>query len=279
MSIVSKCGYALLLSMPLFAVSASAGVITYEGIASVVTFDPLTRKDAGATTLAPATYLVALGGSNNAKSASKDANGGSVISEATTLDGQAQAFTQLQYIARLSGPDGPRIKVRVLAGGYADGFGVNSSSSASFLLQGTQDLSGGLFDLFANASDQHGVGRDEFLIDTVVQITPNIDFLVNIRASASAGFLGAGSANFAQAFVDPRFIVLDPVLAANYHFEGIPQAAVTSNVPEPTTGLLLMLGMGALGVARRKHHAVNTRHEGACANVALSRIGLRHVPS
>ena len=254
MSIVSKCGYALLLSMPLFAVSASAGVITYRGIASVVTFDPTmprTRKDAGATTLGPATYLVALGG-NNAKSASRDANGGSVISEVTTLDGQAAALTQLGYRARLIGPDGPAIKVRVLASGYADGIGFNSSSSAFFALQGTQNLLGAFEDVSGNASDQHGVGRQEFLIDRVVKITPNIDFIVNIEASASAGLLEVTSASFAQAFVDPRFIVLDPFLAANYHFEGIPQAAVTSNVPAPATGMLLMLGMSALGLARRK---------------------------
>lgn len=255
MSIVSKCGYALLLSMPLFAVSASAGVITYKGIASVVTFDPgpLTRKDAGATTLAPATYLVALGGSNNAKSTSGSANGGSVLSEVTTLDGQAAALTQIEYTARLIGPDGPAVRVRVLASGYADGSGVDSSSSAFFTLQGTQSLSGAFENVLGNASDQHGVGRREFLIDTVVKITPNIDFLVNILAQASAGLIGNPPLpNFAQAFVDPRFFVLDPVLAANYHFEGIPQAAVTSNVPAPATGMLLMLGMAALGMVRRK---------------------------
>ena len=254
MSIVSKCGYALLLSVPLFAVSASAGVITYKGIASVVTFDPgpLTRKDAGATTLAPATYLVALGGSNNAKSTSSSTNGGSVLSEVTTVDGQAAASTELQYRARLTGPDGPPVQVRVLASGYADGSGANSSSSAFFTLQGTQNLSGSLENVVGNASDQHGVGRQEFLIDTVVKITPNVDFLVNILALASAGLLGNPLPNLAQAFVDPRFIVLDPVLAANYHFEGIPQAAVTSNVPAPATGMLLMLGMAALGLVRRK---------------------------
>lgn len=83
------------------------------------------------------------------------------------------------------GPDGPPVNVRVLASGFADGVGVNASSSALFLLEGTQDIAGAFADLIGDTSDQHGVGCDEFLIDTVAKITPGIDFRVNILAPAS----------------------------------------------------------------------------------------------
>ena len=129
---------------------------------------PLTRKDDGRTTLGPATYTVALGGAT-ALSVSQSANGGSVYSEVTTVTGQANASTRLDYIGRLIGPNGPPVNVRVLASGFADGFGVNSFASVFFTLEGTRDISGAFANLIGIASDHRGVGRDEFLIDTIVK--------------------------------------------------------------------------------------------------------------
>ena len=209
---------------------------------------PLTRKDDGGTTLGPATYTVALGGAT-ALSVSHSANGGSVYSEVTTVNGQAAALTQLDYTGRLIGPDGPPVNVRVLASGFADGFGVASESSADFTLEGIQDISGAFTALIGNASDHHGVGRDEFLINTIVKITPNIDFRVRILAAASGGGPSDPSPSFAKAFVDPQFIVLDPVIAADYRFEGIPQA-----VPIPAA--VLLFGPALLGLVRvRRIHS------------------------
>ncbi len=245
MSIATKIGCALVFCASLPSLNASAATATYKGIVSAVIGSdtiPLTRKDDGGTTPGPATYTTAIGGAT-ALPVSQSANGGSVYAETTTVNGQAAASTRLDYFGRLSGPGGPPVNVRVLASGFADGFGVNSSSSVFFTLEGTQDISGAFANLIGGASDQHGVGRDEFLIDTVVKITPNIDFGVHILALASSGLLSDPSPNFAKAFVDPQFIVLDPVIAANYRFEGIPQV-----VPIPAA--VLLFGPALLGLAR-----------------------------
>ena len=235
----------------LLSLNASAATATYSGsVSAVIGSDMIrsARKDDGGTTLGPATYTVALGGAT-ALSVSQSANGGSVYAETTTASGQAGAFTQLDYIGRLIGADGPPVNVRVLASGFADGFGVNSSSSAFFTLEGTQDISGAFANLIGNASDHHGVGRDEFLINTIVKITPNIDFRVRILAQAGGGLVFDPSPSFAKAFVDPQFIVLDPVIAANYRFEGIPQV-----VPIPTA--VLLFGPALLGLVRvRRTHS------------------------
>lgn len=250
MSIATKAGYALVFCASLLSLNASAATATYKGIVSAVIGSDtigLTRKDDGGTTLGQATYTVALGGAT-ALSVSQSANGGSVYSE-TTATGQAAALTQVDYFGRLIGPDGPPVNVRVLASGFADGFGVNSSSSVFFTLEGTRDISGAFANLIGIASDQSGVGRDEFLIDTVVKITPNINFGVRILALASGGLPSDPSPSFAKAFVDPRFIVLDPVIAANYRFEGIPQA-----VPIPAA--VLLFGPALLGLVRvRRIHS------------------------
>lgn len=251
MSIATKIGYALVFCASLPSLNASAATATYKGIVSaVIGSDTIrsARKDDGGTTLGPATYTVALGGAT-ALSVSQSANGGSVYSEVTTVTGQANASTRLDYIGRLIGPNGPPVNVRVLASGFADGFGVNSSSSAFFTLEGTQDISGAFANLIGNASDHHGVGRDEFLINTIVKITPNIDFGVHILALASGGLPSDPSPSFAKAFVDPRFIVLNPLIAADYRFEGIPQA-----VPIPAA--VLLFGPALLGLVRvRRIHS------------------------
>lgn len=161
--------------------------------------------------------------------------------EVTALSSTANANTELRYTGRLVGPVGPPISVRVIVGGFADGSGVQSTSSAFFTLQAIDNL-------FGNASHSFGQARDTFSIDTIVKINPNVDFLVAMQALASAGnSFELHELTFSQAFVDPQFIVVDPGLAAIYHFEGIPQLTA---VPLPPTGILLLFGLASL--ARRK---------------------------
>ncbi len=221
--------------------AAQALPMTYEGRVSVGLGAVVSV--AGALTNTPASYQVQVGG-DVAQSVAQAANGGSVRSTATAQLLLSSAMTQLLYAVNLVGPAGPAVPVRVLASGFADGSGNHADASAYFLLNALPQLRG-----FAT---YHGLSqvRSAFVIDSVVMLTPNTDYLVSRLATASAGSPFEHGADFAEAFVDPQFIV-DAAFANLYTVTGVP-----SVVPEPGSALLCLLGLAVLGAAWRHSRRV-----------------------
>jgi hypothetical protein len=60
------------------------------------------------------------------------------------------------------------------------------------------------------------------------------------------------------AYVVPTF-ALSGQYASLYHFEGLPDSALTGGVPEPSTWALALIGFAGLGLAGYRRAAVNRR--------------------
>ena len=193
----------------------------------------------GGVTVAPANYVAASGG-NSGVSTSMSANGGSVDSTIQTSIGQAVARTRIIYYPRLVGPAGPALQVRVIASGFAEGFGLASNSTATFVVNA---LAG---QLLGSVTHNGNELTRSFFIDTLFLIHPNEEIQVSLEASATGGDLLGIQPNLAHAFVDPQFIIA-PAFASLYHFEGIPGAPAPAGIPEPSSWALMLLGLGLIG--------------------------------
>ena len=234
---VSKgCAAAALALLPLAAVALP---VEYRGAVAATPFIGGQPVINGATTVAPANYVAASGGGSGV-STSMSANGGSVESTIQTSIGQANADTRIIYYPRLIGPAGPPLQVRVIASGFAEGFGLASNSTANFVVNA---LAGQLLGLVTHNGNEL---KRSFFIDTLFLIYPNEEFQVGLEASATGGDLNGIQPNFAHAFVDPQFIIA-PAFASLYHFEGIPGAPVPAGIPEPSSWALMLLGLGLIG--------------------------------
>lgn len=212
---------------------------------------------AGAVTPTPASYQVQVG-SDVAQSVSQAAAGGSVRSTTTAQLLLSSASTQLLYSVNLVGPAGPAVPVRVLASGFADGSGNHADASAYFLFDGLPQLRG-----FASYNGLSQV-RAQFVIDTVLMLNPNTDYRVSLLATANAGSPFEHGPDFAEAFVDPQFIV-DAAFASRYTMTGVP-----SVVPEPGSALLFLLGLAVLGAAWRRSLLAAVARSGRRLRVAAS---------
>lgn len=200
----------------------------------------------GGTTAAPASYTVG-GGGDVATSVSSNINGGRVTSTATSDLLLDAASTKLEFRAKLVGPDGRPVPVRVVANGSATGTGLYATSSAYFTLEGFELVT-------ASATYYHGQAGflPSFAIDQTVLFTPNADFIVTLLALASAGDPFTHGPVSASASADPMFFI-DPAFAADYHFEGLLSAA--PSVPEPGAWALMIVGLGLVGLTARSHRA------------------------
>ncbi len=200
---------------------------------------------AGATTNVPASYWVGAG-NDWAESVTQSMAGGTVSAKAASELVIAAAKARLEYRAQVAGPAGPAVPVRVIASGYADGSGIYGSSSAYFTLDA-------LTPLFGYVSHSYGQPRQSFLIDSVIKLAPNTDFIVSLLALASAGNPYEPALSFTEAFVDPQFII-DPAFASMYTVVGLP----VTPVPEPSTLALVAAGLAALGwtACRRSRQSV-----------------------
>ena len=241
---VSKvCAAAALALLPL----ATLGLpVEYRGGVAATPFIGGPPVINGGTTVAQAHYAVASGG-GSATSTSMSANGGSVESTIQTSIGQANASTRIVYYPRLIGPTGPALQVRVIASGFAEGFGLASNSTATFVMSAVAGQ------LFGSVTHNGNELKRSFFIDTLFMFTPNEVFQVGLEASATGGDLNGIQPNFAHAFVDPQFIIA-PAFASLYHFEGIPGAPAPAGIPEPASWALMLLGLGLIG-----KHAVRAR--------------------
>lgn len=209
-------------------------------------------------TAGPATYQVASGG-NSASSTTDSAFGGSAYSTALgtsrVVDGMlyaggAGAYTSIGYYPILtrnaSGSFASSIPVRVQASGYVDGVPFGEATALiSVRYDGGQVA---LQTLVARAQiDSTGAGTRSFALDQIIYIRPDTEISVGLRAEAYANGPNTGiGSSWATAFVDPTFTI-DPAYAADYHFEGIP------GVPEPMSAALLVAGLAAIGVSRRRN--------------------------
>lgn len=173
----------------------------------------------------------------------------------------ANAFTEIRYRMTLVAlpcamtlPNG-RIPVRFIASGEADAHILSTGSpyGASFNASATYEA---LFDnqsAYIQGSASAGVNGfgNSFLLDQIVQLLPGAQVLVILNASVQAGSPG-GDPTLAHAFVDPQYLI-DPAFAAFYDFDGLPIAQVPptdpgtpgGTVPEPSTWLLMLAGVGA----------------------------------
>lgn len=196
---------------------------------------------AGATTHVPASYWVGAG-NDWAESMTHSMAGGTVSAKATSELVIAAAKARLEYRAHLAGPAGPAVPVRVIASGYADGSGIYGISSAFFALNA-------LTPLFGYVSHSYGQPRQSFVIDSVIMLAPNTDFIVSLMALASSGNPYEPALSFAEAFVDPQFIV-DSAFASMYTVVGLP----VTPVPEADTWAMLLAGLGLVAAAVRRRH-------------------------
>ncbi len=231
--------------------------VTYVGDAAAKDWAIVNPQEQvfSATTATPASYM-AIAGSNQAVSTSDAANGGSVFASASSLvvptsfgfdvSGQAGATTTLSYRARLIGPDTPFVvPVRVVANGA-----IHSTGSAYGLLSFVVNYdAGGSFAQLLGSQSVYNTNSSVFSFDQVANFKANEYFDVYLSVTASAGFVGAATAGSSQAFLDPVFTVADVASAALYRFEGVP--GIAPSVPEPEHWVLMLIGLAAIGCARR----------------------------
>jgi hypothetical protein len=248
---------ALLASAPALALNPTF----YQSVANASETGPdfAPSQSVNSSTAGPASYQLVSGG-NTASSTTESAFGGSVFSTATgtsrvvdgvVYQGGAGAITTIGYYPILTGgvpgSFASSIPVRVQASGYVDGipFGF---ATALFSIRYDDGSHISLQTLIARAQiDASGAGTRSFALDQIINIRPNTEISVGLRAEAYAGgpTKGIGS-SWAKAFVDPTFTI-DPAYAADYHFEGIP------GVPEPMSAALLVAGLAVIGVSRRRN--------------------------
>ena len=149
---------------------------------------------------------------------------------------------------------GPQGQVPVLVGvrGSASG---SATAGASFAVESFWSIFFDVFNPLAGDDIRSGQifgGAFEQAFDRTVELTltTNLPYTVSMLADAQAGATTAGSRAAAQAFIDPVFtlgVSVDPRLYSFQFSAGIGNIAA---VPEPSSAIVLVLGLLAL-TARR----------------------------
>ncbi len=217
--------------------------------------------DSGTTT-APAAYIAADGG-NVAKAYGSDAHGGTVFASAESqVNGTAAGNSLITYRVMLSGPTTTTfVPIDVIASGYALATGTartatldasNSNSYAGFVV--TCSYCSGLLSAYAE-STYGGFVQPTLSFDENIGLRTGdfMDVSMQVISASGGGNVNAG---YAEAFIDPLFII-DPAFAAEgYSLVGIPTPAV-SGVPEPTGAALMLAGLALAGALARRGRGID----------------------
>ena len=172
------------------------------------------------------------------------------FAQAATVD---WAFSSKNTIKTYSGGDGANITVYLLdtaatdyaktVAGIADGSitSANITSKAGYLTSGTTGSSGAKLGKASGSATVASPGVDYSLVFVYFETVDSKDYYY--LSSAAAGKSYDGSAEYPSGTTASW--ASDAYSQSNWH-------AVSSSVPEPTSGLLLLLGMAGLAL-RRKH--------------------------
>jgi hypothetical protein len=169
----------------------------------------------------------------------------------------ARAVGSLEYTFEISGPTS-QIPVLVTIAGAATGL---AGIGASFAVESSWSLAGvaGILASDSIVSGQMtGSFSDSFARTFSLLLSTNQLYTIAMRADANAGFT-AGTSSTASAFIDPLFALGPGVNPLDYTLNfssGIGNTpAAVDPVPEPATGALLLGGLGAALVRRRRRLA------------------------
>lgn len=173
------------------------------------------------------------------------------IAQAATVD---WAFSSKNTIKTYSGGDGASIAVYLLdtgatdyaktIAGIADGSITASSitSAAGYLTSGTTGASGAKLGKASGSATVASPGVDYSLVFVYFETVDSKDYYY--LSSAATGKSYDGSAEYPSGTTVSW--ASDAYSQSNWH------AVSTSSVPEPTSGLLMLLGMAGLALRRRR---------------------------
>ncbi|MEO6280645.1 PEPxxWA-CTERM sorting domain-containing protein [Roseateles sp.] len=210
----------------------------------------------------------AMGGTYWRTEASSNDIGGGLVSVRTAITSppsatptyiqSLQAHAQLSYKFILDGPSTTE-NIPILLNG-AGGVSANLNYGNAFA---SLQL-GGSGQLYANYSldaillnNGSEVSSHSFRVHDIYYITPGTTLVLSMEAFSSVSYPGInnGKSEATFASVDPTLTILGG-FGETYHFVGLPESAIGSPVPEPTTWLTMLAGLGVTGALMRRRRGL-----------------------
>ena len=172
--------------------------------------------------------------------------------------GYTGATAEVDYGFQLVGPSSvTTIPVIYDANAYVKTTGAGVGSVYLFVYN---DPYNKLVDWELGGGESYQTGPNE-----TIDLLPNTLYVVREMATAyghlpyeEGPYDPSQDSGSADAFVDPTF-ALTGQYASLYHFEGLPDGALSSGVPEPSTWAMLLIGFAGLGYAGYRRAAINRR--------------------